>query len=90
MEAQGHPLEKSMLFQENESIEKMEKNGRDLTTRRSRNINIRHFFVNDRVYEGEFTAEYCPTKLMISEFITKLLQGKQSEIFRSLIIRKCK
>ena len=36
--------------------------------------------------KGELTIEHCPTKLMIADYMTKLLQGKQFEIFRRLIM----
>jgi len=49
MEAQGYKLSKSILFQDNESAIKIVINGRDSCTGRSRHIDIRHFFVNDRV-----------------------------------------
>ena len=64
----------------------MEKNGRNSTTRRSLHINTRHLFAKDRVNKGELTVEHCPSKLMIANHITKLFQGKQFEICRSLIM----
>ena len=53
---------------------------------RSRHINIRHFFVKDRIDKGELTVEHCPTELMIADYLTKPLQGKQFQLFRILIM----
>ena len=40
-------------------------------------MNIRYFFVKDRVASNEIQIEYCPTEDMIADFFTKPLQGKQ-------------
>ena len=64
----------------------MENNGRDLTNERFRHINIKRFFMKDRVDKVELAVEYCPTKLKITDCMTKLLQGKQFEIFRILMM----
>ena len=71
MYEQGYSIKRTGLFQDNESAIKMETNGRDSCTGRARHINIRHFFVNDRIDEGELTVEYCSTKLMIADYMTK-------------------
>jgi hypothetical protein len=42
---------------------------------RSRHIGIRYFFIRDRVKSGEINVEYCPTRLMIADLLTKPLEG---------------
>jgi len=42
---------------------------------RSRAMNIRYFFVNDQVNKGHLNVEYCPTKAMWADPMTKPLQG---------------
>ena len=59
----------------------LEKNGRALSGHRTRHINIRYFFVTDRVKNGEVRIEYCPTGDMVADFFTKPLQGS---LFRKL------
>jgi len=86
LKEQGYDLSKNIVFQDNESAIKMLKNGRDSCTGRSRHIDIRHFFVKDRVDKREVDIEYCPTKLMIADYLTKPLQGKQFLLFRELIM----
>ena len=86
MYEQGYPIKQHVLFHDNESAIKMENNGKDSCTGRSRHINIRRFFVNDRVDKGGLTVEYCSTKLMIADYTTEPLQGKQFEMFRHLIM----
>ena len=41
----------------------------------SRHVNIKHFFVTDRVKDKELKVMYCPTKEMIADLFTKPLQG---------------
>jgi hypothetical protein len=53
----------------------LEKNGRASSGKRTRHINIRYFFIKDRVASGEIKLEWCPTKEMIGDFFTKALQG---------------
>ena len=40
--------------------------------KRTRHINIRYFFVADRIEANELTVEYCPTSEMTGEFFIKL------------------
>jgi len=47
IEAQGQVLKKNVIYQDNQSAMKMEKNGRNSCTRNSRHIHIRYFFVKD-------------------------------------------
>ena len=51
-----------------------------------RHINIRHFFVKDRVNKGEKELTYCPTHPMIADYLTKPLQGKMLKTFRDFIM----
>ena len=53
----------------------LEKNGRESSSKRTRHINIRYFFVTDRISAGELNLSYCPTLNMIGDYFTKPLQG---------------
>ena len=53
----------------------LEKNGRGSSSKRTRHINIRYFFVVDRIKQGELRVEYCPTGDMVADYFTKPLQG---------------
>ena len=86
MTAQGYKPTKNVLFQDNMSTIKMLKNGRDSCTGNSRHIDIRHFFVKDRVDKKEIEVEHCPTELMIADYFTKPLQGSLFKLFRDLIM----
>jgi hypothetical protein len=77
LEAQGYDVRESIIYQDNMSAEVLEKNGRRSSGKRTRHINIRYFFVADRVKAGEVSIEHCPTDIMRGDFLTKPLQGKQ-------------
>ena len=53
---------------------------------KSRHINIRFFWVTDRVKNEELTIEYCPTDVMVADFFTKPLQGAVFHKFREVIM----
>jgi hypothetical protein len=40
-------------------------------------MNIRYFFIADRVKAGDLQIKHCPTEEMIGDFFTKPLQGVQ-------------
>ena len=46
------------------------------------------FFVKDRVDKKEVTIEYCPTYIMLADYFTKALQGKQFAQLRDVIMGK--
>jgi hypothetical protein len=45
------------------------------TSTRTRHINVRYFFVKDRVKAGECHIQYLPTGDMVSDILTKPVHG---------------
>ena len=43
----------------------------------SKHINIRYFWIKDRVDSGEVSVEHTPTEVMVANLLTKPVQGKQ-------------
>ena len=86
IEAQGYNVNDSEFFQDNMSAMKMERNGRQSAGQRSRHINIRYFFIKDRIANGEINLIHCPTALMIADYFTKPLQGALFTKFRDPIM----
>ena len=86
MEAQGYKFKDKVLFQDNMSAMKMERNGRNSCTGNSRHISIRYFFVKDQLDKKEFRLDYCPTGNMIADFFTKPLQGALFNRFRGVLM----
>ena len=72
--AQGYSIAAATIYQDNQSTIALIAKGRS-TSEKSRHINIRFFFVKDRVDAGEVKVEYLPTGAMIADVLTKPLQG---------------
>jgi len=75
LESQGYKVAKNYLFQDNKSAILLEKNGKKSSSKRTRAINIRYFFIADQVEKGKIEIIYCPTDEMVADFETKPLQG---------------
>ena len=86
LEHQGYKLKSNLVHQDNQSAMRMEVNGRTSCTGNSRHINIRYFFVKDRVDSGEVKIVYCPTGRMLADYFTKPLQGNLFKKFRAVIM----
>jgi hypothetical protein len=86
MEEQGYPISQCFLEQDNESAIKLEKNGRSSCGPKSRHINIRYFFIKDRIKTEGITIRHCPTLKMLADFFTKPLQGTLFRKFRNVIL----
>jgi hypothetical protein len=86
MEAQGYPMEPSVVHQDNQSAILLGTNGKGSSGKRTRHMNIRYFFVADVQERKQITMEYCPTDEMIGDFFTKPLQGTKFRRFRNIIM----
>jgi hypothetical protein len=86
MEAQGYAIKHNVLHQDNKSAILLEKNGKRSSSKRTRAINIRYFFITDQVEKGNMEVVYCPTGDMIADFMTKPLQGQLFLKFKKMIM----
>ena len=68
MEAQGYQVLDNVLYQDNKSTILMEKNGKALSSKCMKHINIRYFFITNRVKGGDVNVVWCPTGDMIGDF----------------------
>jgi hypothetical protein len=75
MEAQGYQVQDNILFQDNKSAIPFEKNRKALSSKRTKHVNIWHFFITDCVNKGDVSLVWCLTRDMIGDFMTKPLQG---------------
>ena len=86
LEAQGYPIKYNYFFQDNEGAEKMAKNGRLSCGSNSRHINIKFFWISDRVKQGHVQIKRCHMDRMLADFFTKPLQGSKFHTFRRIIM----
>jgi hypothetical protein len=79
--SQGYGIIENLLLQDNRSSILLERNGRASSGKRTRHINIRYYFITDRVNMKEISIDWCPTKKMVADYMSKPLQGS---LFREL------
>ena len=65
----------SVLQQDNTSSICLEANGERSSTKRTQHINIRSFYVTDIIKSGDVVIVYHLTKEMVSDYLTKPLNG---------------
>ena len=73
--AQGWAVNSNIVYQDNKSAILLETNGVASSSKRTRHIDIRFYFVKDRIAAGELSIEFCPTDEMWGDYFTKPLQG---------------
>jgi hypothetical protein len=86
LEAQGVPIKKNYLYQDNKSAILLEVNGKKSSGKRTRAMNIRYFFLTDQIAQGQVEIIYCPTGDMVADYFTKPLQGALFQKFRRIIM----
>ena len=81
IEKQGFETKGTVVYQDNKSTILLAKNGRKSSSKRTKHINVRYYFVKDRIDKKELTIEYCNTDNMIADYFTKPLQGIKFQTF---------
>ena len=61
LDAQGYHINDCIVYQDNKSAILLEQNGRASSSKQTRHINIRYYFVTDCANCGEITIKHCPT-----------------------------
>ena len=85
LEEQGFKVEAATVHQDNKSTIVLAEKGKS-TTNRTRHINIRYFFVKDRIESNDIKIVYTRTEDMVADFFSKPLQGSLFEKFRDIIL----
>ena len=75
-----------VIEQDNTSTIQLERNGKHSSTKRTRHINIRYFYVTSKIKDGSIRVIYHPTKQMVSDYLTKPLQGSLFRTHRNSIM----
>jgi hypothetical protein len=85
VEGQGYGVKASILNQENLSAILLEKNRRASSSKRTKHINVRYFFIKNLIASGEITVEHCSATEILVDHFTETLQGKMFRKFRAEI-----
>ena len=86
LKAQGLDLDVTIVYQDNMSAMLLEKNGRLSSTKRTKHMDVRYFYITDMVKRGQVKIEHCPTERMIADFFTKPLQGRLFRLLRDYVM----
>ena len=86
LKAQGLQPEATIIYRDNTSSMKLEENGRTSASKRTRHFNIKLFFITDLIQQGDVKIEYCPTDVMLADFMTKPLVGYKFMGFRDQVL----
>ena len=86
LKEQGYKIHDNVIYQDNQSAIKLENNGRLSSSKRTRHINIRYYFITDIFTNQEASVKFCPTLDIIGYYSTKALQGSQFRRFHYIII----
>ena len=76
----------ALVQQDNKSAILMEVNGKMSSSKRTKHIRIKYFFVTDRVAQGDIVIEHKPTGEMWIDAHTKPKQGTPFRTDRSHVI----
>jgi hypothetical protein len=86
MESQGYTVTSNILEQDNESAIRLATNGRASAGPKSRHIDIRYFWLKDRIQSPDIHIRHCPTTQMLADFFTKPLQGHLFRFFKAVVL----
>jgi len=86
LQSQVYGVNENIVYQDNMSAILLEKNGKASSSKRTKHINIRYFFVTDCIQKKEMKTEWCPTGDMIGDFMTKPNKGALFVRFRDQIM----
>jgi len=75
----------AIIMQDNQSTMKLMLKGRPLS-QRTKHIDIRFFFLKERIDNGDLRIVYLRTEDMIADILTKALQGALFRRLRSLLL----
>ena len=84
--AQGECVPTMTIYQDNKSTILLAENGRTSSSKRTKHLDIRYFFVTDRIAKGEVKIAHCTTQEMLGDFFYQPLQGTQFTQMRSKIL----
>ena len=83
--SQGYEMGAIDVGEDNQSVLVMLEKRR-FGNARTKHINIRYFFVVDRIKSGELKMVYVPTDLMVADFMTKPLTGSQFIVLQDRLL----
>jgi hypothetical protein len=75
MQEQGLEVERARIFQDNKSTILLENNGKMSSSKRTKHIKAKFFFITDKIQQGDVVVEWLPTDKMWIDVNTKPKTG---------------
>ena len=76
----------NVIYQDNQSEIRLENNGRQSRSKRTRHKNIRYYFITYSIMKQKASVDFYPTFDMIGDYFTKTFQGYQFRQFRNIVL----
>jgi len=86
LEAQGYKIKTNIVYQDNMSTLSLAKNGYVSSSKCTKHIKAKYFFVRHFHNTGELDLQYCPTETMWADVLTKPLQGAKFRLMRAFLM----
>jgi len=77
LEAQGYTISSNIVYQDNMSTLSLAKNGYVSSSKCTKHIKAKYFFIRHYHNAQELELRYCPTEQMWANVLTKPLQGSK-------------
>ena len=76
IEAQCYNMPQNIMFKDNQSNMRLMLNGKRSSTKWTKNMDVKYFFMTNVIKCGDISMEYCPTGDTWANVLTKPLQGQ--------------
>ena len=86
LEAQGYKIDTNIVYQDNMSTLSLAKNGYVSSSKRTKHIKAKYFFVRHFHHSGELDLQYCPTETMWADVLNKPLRGAKYRLMRAFLM----
>ena len=86
LKEQGYMIHDNVIYQDNQTAIRLDNNGKRSSSKRTRHINIRYYFITDSIMKQEAYMEFFPISDMIGDYFTKALQGSQFRRLRNTVL----
>ncbi len=87
IEVQGYTVEQNVVFQDNQSKIRLAVNGSLSSSKRTKHIKARYYFIKDKIEEGQVDVRYCPTTEMWNDVLNKLKHGTPFKKDRAMLMK---
>ncbi len=86
LEAQGYTITANYVYQDNMSTLSLAKNGRVLSSKCTKHIKAKYFFIKHYHHSGKIDLQYCPPDNIWADVLTKTHQGSKFRVIREFLM----